>query len=289
MPRADELRTRLAANAEQVAATLESGAVGVSVYDYVSGFSWSHAGDRWFHAASTIKLAILIALFDGVERGRFSLEGRVHVRNRFLSAADGLPFRVDATRDADAEVHASIGRTMRVAELARHMIVTSSNLATNLLLDLITLDEARAALTRRGIAGIDVRRAVEDERAYEAGCSNLATPNGLVAALRAIHDGRDFSESSVRQMIDTLCDQAFTGGILPGLPESIRGAARVAHKTGDISIVSHDAGLVYLPGRPPYAVALLAESQGDAASRTVALTALSTAVFEAVSAAGEAA
>jgi beta-lactamase class A len=289
MDRVDELRARLALSAEQVAATLDPGAVGVSVYDYLSGFSWSRDGGRWFHAASTIKLAILVALFDGVERGRFPLDARLHVRNRFLSAADGHPFRVDAARDADAEVHAAIGRTMRLADLARHMIVTSSNLATNLLLDLITLDEARAALLRRGIEGVDLRRAVEDERAFEAGCSNLATPDGLVALLRAIRDGREFSESSTRQMIEILCHQAFPGGILPGLPEPIRAVARVAHKTGDISIVSHDAGLVYLPGRPPYAVALLTESQGDAATRATALTALSASVFDAVSAAGEAA
>jgi beta-lactamase class A len=288
MLRVDELRARLAAASDEAVGTLDRGAVGISVYDYLSGFSWSHEGSRWFHAASTIKVAVLVALFDAVERGRFPLDARLHVRNRFLSAADGQPFRVDAARDADGAVHAAIGRTMRLADLARHMIVTSSNLATNLLLDLVTLGEARAALARRGIDGIDLRRAVEDERAFEAGCSNLATADGLVALLRAIRDGCGFSESSSRQMIDILCDQAFPGGILPGLPESIRAVARVAHKTGDISIVSHDVGLVYLPGRPPYAVALLTESHGDASTRTAALTALSASVFGAVSAAGEA-
>ena len=64
--------------------------------------------------------------------------------------------------------------------------------------------------------------------------------------------------------------------------------ARVAHKTGDISTASHDAGLVFLPGRPPYAIALLAESAGDAADRTAALTAASRAVYEAILAVGEA-
>jgi beta-lactamase class A len=64
--------------------------------------------------------------------------------------------------------------------------------------------------------------------------------------------------------------------------------ARVAHKTGDISTASHDAGLVFLPGRPPYAIVLLAESAGDASERTAALVAASRAVYEAVAAAGEA-
>ena len=283
----DALETRMA----EIAAALPDGVVGGAVYDYLSGFSWSREGGRWFHAASTIKVAILAAVFDAVDTGRLSLENRVAVRNRFLSAADGEPFRVPASRDADAEVHASIGKTMRVAQLAHHMIVTSSNLATNLLLDVVGIQEARRALAVRGVGlqhGIDLQRGVEDDRAFEAGCSNRVTPSGLVALLRVIRDGVRFTESSSQAMIDILFDQRFAGAIAPGLPDGIRPAARVAHKTGDISTASHDAGLVYLPGRPPYAVALLAESSGDPSVRTNALIAASRAIYDAVASAGEA-
>ncbi len=283
----DALETRMA----EIAAALPDGVVGGAVYDYLSGFSWSREGGRWFHAASTIKVAILAAVFDAVDTGRLSLENRVAVRNRFLSAADGEPFRVPASRDADAEVHASIGKTMRVAQLAHHMIVTSSNLATNLLLDVVGIQEARRALAVRGIGlqhGIDLQRGVEDDRAFEAGCSNRVTPSGLVALLRVIRDGVRFAESSSHSMIDILFDQRFAGAIGPGLPDAIRPVARVAHKTGDISTASHDAGLVYLPGRPPYAVALLAESSGDPPARTNALIAASRAIYDAVASAGEA-
>ena len=88
-------------------------------------------------------------------------------------------------------------------------------------------------------------------------------------------------------MLEMLFDQQFTGGIGPGLPEGVRAVARVAHKTGDISTVSHDAGLVFLPGRPPYEVAILTESGGEAADRTAALTSISRAVYDAVAAQGE--
>lgn len=273
-----------------IAATLPDGALGIAVHDYLSGFAWSREGDRWFHAASTIKMAILAAVFDAIDAGRLSLESRVHVRNRFLSLAGGEPYRVPASRDADAEVHASIGKTMRVGDLARHMIGTSSNLATNLLLDLVGLETAQRALASRGLGvadGIDLQRGVEDDRAFEAGCNNRVTPAGLVALLRALRDGSAFSAASSQAMIDILFDQRFTGSIAPGLPEPIRAVARVAHKTGDISTASHDAGLVYLPGRPPYVIALLAESAGDAAERTAALAAASRAVYDAVAVAGE--
>jgi beta-lactamase class A len=289
MSRPEDLRALLASRSGEIAQGLAPSAVGISVYDYLSGFAWSRDGDRWFHAASTIKVAILAALFDSVERGRFKLDWRLHVRNRFLSAADGQPFRVELARDADAEVHAACGKTMRVSDLARHMIVTSSNLATNLLVDLVGVDEARDALARRGIAGVDLRRGVEDDRAFAEGCINRVTPNGLVDLMRAIRDGRGFSSASSEAMMDILGDQQFAGGIGPGLPEPIRAVTRVAHKTGDISTASHDVGVVFLPGRPPYVVAILTESDGDAALRCAALAEISGLVYEAIAAAGEAA
>ncbi|OLC42295.1 MAG: hypothetical protein AUH43_22965 [Acidobacteria bacterium 13_1_40CM_65_14] len=289
MSRAEHLQATLASRAGEIAAGLGDGALGVSVFDYLSGFAWGLDGDRWFHAASTIKVAILAGLFDAIERGRFTLDSRLHVRNRFLSVLDGQPFRVDARRDADDDVHASIGKTMRVGELARHMIVRSSNLAANLLLDLVGVEETRAALAARDITGVDVCRGVEDERAFEAGLSNRVTADGIVGLLRAIRDGRGFSPESSKAMIDILMDQEFAGGIAPGLPDAIRAVARVAHKTGDISTVSHDAGLVFLPGRPPYVVAILAACAGDPSARNEALAAISGLVYDAVAAAGEAA
>jgi beta-lactamase class A len=289
MSRIEGLRAQLSARSDEISSGLAPGLVGIGVYDYLSGFAWSRAGGRWFHAASTIKVAILAALFDAIERDRFQLDWRLHVRNRFLSAADGQPFRVDAGRDADGEVHAAVGKTMRLSDLAHHMIVTSSNLATNLLLDLIGVDEARGALARRGIAGVDLQRGVEDHRAFAIGCSNRVTPDGLVDLLRAIRDGRGFTPESSKAMMDILGDQQFAGGIGPSLPDSIRAVARVAHKTGDISTASHDAGIVFLPGRPPYVVAVLTESEGDAAVRLSALATVSGLVYHAVAAAGEAA
>src|SRR5215211_5469801 len=138
-----QLHSRL----HDIASSLPDGSIGVSVFDYLSGSAWHYDGGRWFHAASTIKIAILAAVFDAIDAGRFTLEGRVHVRNYFLGAADGLPFRVQASRDANVEVYEAIGRTMRIAELARHMIASSSNLATNLLLDLTGLEAAKQTLS----------------------------------------------------------------------------------------------------------------------------------------------
>ena len=267
--------------------SLAGGTIGVSVYDCLSASATSFNGSRWFHAASLVKLAVLATLFDRLERRDFTLDCRLHVRNRFLSSVDGTPFRIDPGRDADSEVHAAIGRTMRLRELARHMIVTSSNLATNLLLDLVGIEGVRATLSRLGVEGVDVARGVEDHRAFDAGVNNRITPDGAVALLRALIKGSALSARASEEMLAILHDQQFSGQIAPGLPDNVRAAARVAHKTGEISTVTHDAGIVFLPGRPPYVVAILVESTGDARERIDAGITASAAIYDFVATAGE--
>jgi beta-lactamase class A len=280
---ADELDARLSTIAERATAAT----IGVSVYDYLSGGAWCFNGDRWFHAASTIKVAVLIALFDAVDQGRVALNARLHVRNRFLSAADGAPFRVDPSRDADNDVHDARGRTMRLRELAERMIVRSSNLATNLLIDLLGVEGIRASLRTLGVQGIDVCRGVEDDRAFDCGMSNRITPNGALAMMRAIVGSPLLSPEASTRMIDILLAQQFSGIIGPGLPDYIRPSARVAHKTGDISTATHDVGIVFLPGRPPYITGIFVESSGDARERIDLGVKASAAVYECVAAAGE--
>jgi len=258
----------------------ESGAraLALAVYDTKTRLTFRHHADRWFHAASTIKVAILLGVYAAIHREWLLPHSRLHVRNRFRSAVDGRPFRVLADRDANSEVHAAIGKMMRISDLAHHMIATSSNLATNLLLDLVGLDTVQQSLDELGLVGIDVRRGVEDERAFEHGINNRVTADGLAGLLRLIAEERAFTPELSRQMLDVLHAQEFKEGIPARLPRAVR----VAHKTGDISTIAHDAGVVYPPAREPYVLAVLtewsAESSGGGRSATIAEA--SHAVFE---------
>lgn len=255
------------------AAVVKSGAqaIAVGVHDTATNAELHYESERWFHAASTIKVAILLAVFGEIHRGRLAPQSRLHVRNRFLSAYDGSPFRVQADRDADADVHEAIGKTMRVNELALHMIATSSNLATNLLLDLIGLESVQRTVEHFGLGGLDIRRGVEDEKAFEHGIVNRVTADGLVSLLRLIAEERAYTPELSRQMLDILHQQEFRKGIPARLP----GEVRVAHKTGDISTVAHDAGVVYAPGAKPYIVAILTEWKPDAGGRSATIAAIS--------------
>ncbi|HEV2146913.1 MAG TPA: serine hydrolase [Longimicrobiaceae bacterium] len=260
-------RIRQEAGAESVAA---------AYYDYETRTHWHYSGDEWFHAASTIKVPMLLGVFGAAQKGQLPLNGRVHVRNRFLSVADGEPFRVESGRDANSVVHKHLGRTMRVRELARHMIVTSSNLATNLLVEVVGLDEMRASIRELGIEGVTLERGVEDERAYEEGINNMVTANGLVAVLRHIEEGTAFSVMASARMLEILHDQEFRSGIPAGVPDD----ARVANKTGEISTVAHDAAIVYLPDRKPYVLVVLTQWERGASGRSDTIARISRAVYE---------
>lgn len=264
---------------ERIAREAGAESIAISYYDYEKDTAGSYHGDRWFHAASTIKIAVLAALFAAIDENRFHPKARLHVRNWFLSAADGKPYQVAASRDANATVQAAIGKTMRLEELALHMIATSSNLATNLLVDLLGREWIQDVLNRLDIHGIDFQRGVEDERAFEAGINNRVTANGLVSLLKAIYSGGYFSPESRDQMLDILLRQEFTSGIPAGLPDFVRSRARVANKTGEISTVSHDAGLVFLPDRQPYAVAILSQWRPDRSGRREVVADLSRIVY----------
>jgi beta-lactamase class A len=258
----------------------ESGAraIAVAVYDTASTAALEYNGDRWFHAASTIKVAILFGVYAGIAEGRWPAHARLHVRNRFYSVADGTPFRVSAERDANGEVHAAVGRMMRINELAHHMITTSSNLATNLLLDLVGVEYAQNALASHEIDGIDLRRGVEDERAFNVGISNRATAAGLVHLLRLIAEEAAFDRGLSHEILNILHAQEFKNGIPARLPRDVR----VAHKTGEISTIAHDAGIVYAPKRKPYVIAILTEWEPDTGGRSHTIATISHAVYDAL-------
>lgn len=251
-------------------------ALAVAVHDLETGMEFRYRSERWFHAASTIKLAVLLGVFAAIHRGKHLPQSRLHVRNRFRSAYDGSSFRVLSERDADSEVQSAIGKTMRLGELARHMIIRSSNLATNLLLDLLGIEFLQSVLDDYRLAGIDLRRGVEDELAFEHGINNRVTADGLVQLLRLIAEERAFTPELSRHMLDILHDQEFRSGIPAGLPAH----ARVAHKTGEISTIAHDAGIVYLPKRKPYIVAILTEWEPETTGRSPTIAAVSYMIYE---------
>jgi len=229
--------------------------LGISFWDAQTTIQWSYNADHYFHAASTMKLGVLLGVFRQIERDELTLDAPVHVRNRFTSIVNREPFMLDLGRDADPDVYGHLGKTLTIRELAYWMITKSSNLATNLLVDVVGIDNIQHALDELAIDGVRILRGVEDQAAFDAGLNNEVTANGLLKMLRVIAEERAYSETASREMLSIMLDQQYRSGIPAGLPK----AARVAHKTGNISTVHHDAGIVFLEGRKPYVLVILTQ------------------------------
>jgi beta-lactamase class A len=233
--------------------------LGIAFYDSQTTLNWSYNADAFFHAASTIKLGVLAGVYGEVFHGRLTADAPVHVRNRFASIVDGRTFTLNLEAEPTPEVARSLGRTMTVRDLAYHMITTSSNFATNLLIDVVGVPAIQRALEELKIEGILLLRGVQDEAAFKAGLNNQVTAHGLLKLLRMIAEGRAWSPEICAQMLEILLDQRFKSGIPAGLP----GDAHIAHKTGNISTVHHDAGIIYMGNRNPYFLVILTQFPAD--------------------------
>jgi beta-lactamase class A len=271
---ADEKAESLRKTCERIFEESHAVAYAVALHDYESGLRLSMNVDRRFHAASTMKVAILLAIGKAIDEGLVRPGDTLHIRNRFLSAIDQTLFRIDAESDGYPQLHKLIGRTAKISDLTEWMIVSSSNLATNLLLDYITLEAAQNVLRDAGISGIEVRRGVDDTKAHEQDFNNETTAAGLVQLFAALRG--DFLSKASRDMaINILLQQRFNSMIPAPLPSH----ASVAHKTGEISTACHDAGIVYLPEREPYILVVLTEVAPETNGRRETIAKISDAVF----------
>jgi beta-lactamase class A len=233
--------------------------VGIALLDLGSGDSlWINAAWR-VHAASTMKVPVLIELARRVDAGRYGWDWPVLVHNEFRSIVDSSTYQLNPADDSDSTLYAREGELVPARDLARLMITRSSNLATNLLVAQLGAAAIQATARSLGADSIVVLRGVEDQKAYDRGLNNTTTARDLVVLLAAIAQGRAATDSSTTIMLDILSHQAFRGGIPSGVPAG----TRVASKTGNLTGINHDAAVVFPPGRPPYVLVILTKGFPD--------------------------
>ncbi len=243
-------------------------AVGVYARDLGRSDSLLVGATTRFHAASMMKVPVLIQVFRDVDAGRLRLDQRIPVVNAFASLMDGSPFHLDAGDDSDSSLYRRVGHTATLRDLVERMITVSSNLATNILITRVGAARAQATAVALGADSIQVRRGVEDTKAYRAGVNNTTTARDLGVLFAAIAEGRAASPASSRAMLDVLGRQHFNEGIPAGLPAGVR----VAHKTGWFTGTHHDGGIVTAPDGRHYVLVVLTRGIVDtlASARLIA-------------------
>jgi beta-lactamase class A len=232
-------------------------------------------GDKPFHAASTMKVPVMIELFRQARKGQLSLDDTLPIRNEFRSIVDGSPYKLSEGDDSDSQVYSALGKSMALRQLCDLMITVSSNFAANLLIEKLGVANIRQTVTALGADGMQVLRGVEDQKAFDQGMNNTTTARGLLVLLDRIAQGKAVDPSADAEMIDILKRQKFNDAIPAGLPPG----TAVAHKTGNITRIHHDGAIVF--ATRPYGLVLLVRGIEDQKKSAALMSELSRVVYDA--------
>jgi beta-lactamase class A len=234
--------------------------------------------DKSFHAASTMKVPVMIELFRQADAGTLKLDDTIVVRNEFRSIVDGSPYKLSEGDDSDLEVYANVGKPMTLRALNEAMITVSSNFAANILIEKVGPENVRGTVKKLGGDGMVVLRGVEDQKAFDKGMNNATTARALLVLLEKLGRGQAVNASADAEMIAILKRQKFNNAIPAGLPPG----TVVAHKTGTITRIHHDAGIVF--GPKPFVLVVLVRGIQDQKVSAPLIASISRAVWEHVAA-----
>lgn len=209
-----------------------------------------------FHAASTMKTPVMIELYKQAEAGKFSLDDSILVKNEFRSIVDSSLYNMSVDEDSEGELYSLIGEQRTIKDLIYDMVTMSSNLATNILIEKVGAVNVTETMQGYGADSINVLRGVEDIKAFEQGLSNRTTAYDEMKIYEKLSRGESVNKSASEEMIGILKDQKFNEMIPAELPSDVE----VAHKTGWITGVNHDAGIVMLPNGKKYVLVLLSKN-----------------------------
>jgi beta-lactamase class A len=217
------------------------------------GDSLALHADLRMHAASTMKVPVMMRLFLDEAEGLRSLDDSVAITRTFRSIVDGSDFELPMDSDSDTTYYGRVGERVPMRDLVDRMITWSSNLATNIVIQEAGAERVTAMLREMGADSMEVLRGVEDTKAFQAGLSNTTTARDLGVVMAQVAEGERFSPEQRSEMVAILERQHFRENIPAGLPAG----TRVANKTGSITGHTHDAAVVFPEAAPPYVMVVM--------------------------------
>lgn len=264
----------------QIQATLgeQKGEFAVAFKDLDTGDQLLINEHLLFHAASTMKTPVMIEVYKQAAAGKLSLDDSIVVKTEFKSIVDST-FTLSPEDDSEHDLYNLAGKKTTVSDLVGRMIRMSSNLATNILIDLVGATNVTRTMRGLGANEILVLRGVEDGKAFRAGLNNKTSAYDLMIILEKMAQGEIVSPESSQQMIDVLSGQEFNTIIPAQLPKDVI----VAHKTGWITGLNHDSGIVFLPDGHKYVLVILSHKLENEERALAAMAEVSGLIYSFVS------
>jgi beta-lactamase class A len=169
-----------------------------------------------------------------------------------------------------------IGGKRSIRDLTYDMIIMSSNLATNIIIEFVGAKHVTATMRETGAQDIQILRGVEDGKAFEKGMNNTTTAFDLMLIFEKIAKGEMVNQAACNEMIAILLDQKFNEVIPAQLPNEVK----VAHKTGNITGVQHDSGIVILPDGRKYVLVILSKNLKDEKEAIKSMASVSKMIYD---------
>jgi beta-lactamase class A len=253
----------------------QPGTYGLAFKDLSNGEELFINEHEVFHAASTMKTPVMIEVFKQASEGRFSLSDSIAIKNTFKSIVDGSEFSLDSAEDSEQKLYTLTSTKRTLDSLVYDMIIVSSNLATNIIIELVDAKKVTQSMRDLGAKDIQVLRGVEDDKAFAKGLINSTTAYDLMLIFEKMANGETVSKQASDAMIDILLDQRFNTIIPANLPKDVK----VAHKTGSINGVHHDSGIVFLPDGRKYVLVILSKGLKDEDAATEVMANVSEIIY----------
>ncbi len=229
-----------------------------------------------FHAASTMKTPVMVEIYQQVANGRINLTDTIIVKNEFKSIVDGSLYQLSPGDDSQQELYQQIGKKIPISKLVYEMIINSSNLATNMVIELVGAYNVTASMRKLGANDMQVLRGVEDSKAYAQGLNNTTTAYDLMVLFEKMAEGKIINPKACEEMIRVLFDQQHNTLIPAKLPKEVK----VAHKTGTITGVHHDSGIVFLPDGRKYVLVILSKNLKQVDPSTESMARVSEMIYQ---------
>lgn len=215
-------------NAVKQEASCAGGQIAFLIKDMQREIMISENESEVFPAASLIKLPILYCLFEMAKKGSIDLEQRVVVEKSNYAGGFGV------IKDLKP------GLKLTYKDLAVLMITLSDNVATNILIDQLGIDRINKTIAALSMTETRLERKMMDAKAKEEGFDNFTSAGDMMKILEAISRSQ-YSEEMLEILFNQQCNNK--------LPFLMGKDIRLAHKTGDLPGVEHDAGILFIEAR----------------------------------------
>jgi len=221
-----------------------SGTIGLILYDFDNGYHVEIKPDQVFESASLVKIPIMIEVYRRISEGSLLPSKEIELSDSHRAGGSGILKKEPA------------GSRWRVDKLVELMITESDNTATDMLLEMVTMEKAEKTIGKLGIKNTTIRRKIFDFAQIDKGKDNLTTPGDMFRMFRILYESRKIGEKQRAEMLNILKNQKRNRMI----PRFLPGEVQCAHKTGSLLGILHDCGIIYPKNKKPYILIIMGKN-----------------------------